>query len=237
MKCKPMDTQLTPLDEIFDKQWLSSREELQYPLGRNQDYKIEVNNWLQFFDKKGWLDENLIQRLRHANNWSSYYAKMNELRAGYFFEKKLGFNLIKYEVPTEESKNVEFEGEIKGVNIFIEVKTPLDLDRKLHRGGWFNNEDKIYDVLDKATEQLPHNAVTIVVLSNDLNVSLFSDPMGQDCIWTSFNSSGHDKVSAVCILGDIYHYHMYEMLWAANLSARKPIDESIFDGFKKINKM
>ena len=84
-----MNNQLILLDKIFDKQWLSSRKELQYPLEKNQDYRMEVNNWLQFFDKKGWLDQKLIKRLRNAVTWTSYYAKINELRAGYFFEEKL----------------------------------------------------------------------------------------------------------------------------------------------------
>lgn len=228
---------LDPLDKIFNQQWLAQREKLQYPLGRNQDYRVEVNNWLQFFDKKGWLDISTIQRLRHANNWTSFYAKINELRAGYFFEKKLGCDLIKYEASTEDGKNIEFQGRIKGLDVFIEVKTHLDLDRESHKGGWFNNEDKIYDMVDKAIEQLPSNVTTIVVLSDDLDVPLLFDPLGQEAIWTSFNSAGADKIGAICILGNIYREHTYEMLWAANLNAQKPINGNIFQDFGKINKM
>jgi len=232
-----MNTQLIPLDKIFDKQWLSLRKELQYPLEKNQNYRVEVNNWLQFFDKKGWLDQKLIKRLRNARTWTSYYSKINELRAGYFFKEKLNFSISGYEAPTHDNKNVEFKGRVKSVDMFIEVKTPLDLDRKLYKGGWFNNNNKIYEVLDKAAEQLPDNASTIVVLSDDLNLPLLLDPLAQNSIWIIFNSTDYEKISAICILGNIFHEDMYKMLWATNSNAKKLIDEGIFSGFNKLHQL
>lgn len=225
------------VDVIFGKKWLNSRSELQYPLGKNQEYRIEVNKWLKFFDKKKWLDEKLIKRLQSANTWSSYYSKINELRTGYFFEIKLNFVLTQYEAQTTKEKNVEFKGTINDIVVFIEVKTPLDLDRKLWKGGWFNSSDKVYDLLDKAIEQLPNNASAIVVFSDDLNVSLIDDTLAQNSIWTSFNSSDYQKVSAVCILGNIYHEYMYEMLWAINDNASFPLKEEIFKLYPKIEKL
>jgi len=73
------------------------------------------------------------------------------------------------------------------------------------------------------------------VLSDDLNVPLLDDPLTCNSIWTSFNSPDYEKISAVCILGDISHEHMYKMLWAVNHTAKNPIDESVFNGFEKIH--
>jgi hypothetical protein len=149
---------LEPLDDIFDETWLASRPELCYPLGENREYRKEVNKWLQFFNEKGWLDEKLIKRLRNSNTWTSFYSKINEFRAGYFLEKKLNFILSSYEVSTIDNKNVEFKGKVSDFDVFIEVKTPLDLNRKSQKGGWFNGSDKVCESLHKAVEQLPENA-------------------------------------------------------------------------------
>lgn len=229
-----METRLTLLDDVFDKQWLGSRKELQFALGEKQNYRIQVNQWLQFFKFKNWLDDNLIKRLRTASNWTSYYSKINELRAGYFFEKKLKFILSKYESPTINDKNVEFKGRINNFDIFIEVKTPLNLDRKRYKGGWGNDNDIICEVLDKAIKQLPDNASTIIVLSDDLRVPILDDSFQQNIIWELLDTPDYQKVSAVCVLGDISIENMYEMRWAVNDNAKYPIDKDIFSGFKKI---
>lgn len=225
------------IDDIFGEKWLNSRLELQYPLVKNQEYRMEVNNWLIFFANKKWLDEKLIKRLQSANTWSSYYSKINELRTGYFFEIKLNFVLTQYEAPTTKGKNVDFKGTVNDAVVFIEVKTSLDLDRKLWKGGWFDGSDKVYDLLDKAIEQLPNDAPAIVVFSDDLNVSLYDDTSAQNSIWTSFNSPDYQKVSAVCILGNIYHGDTYKMLWAINDNASFSIKEEIFKRFPKIEKL
>ncbi len=233
---------LIPLDNIFDEQWLKERPELQYPLSKNQKYREEVNNWLHLFDAKKWLDDKLIKRLQNANTWTSYYSKINELRAGYFFEKKLNFVLSAYEVSTIDNKNVEFKGRVNGVDVFIEVKTPLHLKKK--RSGWLNingpwrKGDIIYEIgkcLDKATKQLPDNAQSIVVLSDDFNVSLFDCVQHiLDNICILFDSYDYQKISALCILGDIYYENMYQMMWTGNDNTNHPISEDIFKGYNKI---
>jgi len=237
-----VSAKLLPIDDIFDNVWLNSRPALSYALGKNQKYIEEVNAWLGFFQQKGWLDAKLIKRLQSANTWSSYYSKINELRAGYFFEKKLNLILSEYEVQTVGDKNVEFKSRRDDVDIFIEVKTPLHFLKK--EIGWINIKGpwkkgdiiyEIYDCLDKAVMQLPNNSPTIVVLSDDLNVSLLDCPQHiLNHIWTAFNSSEYMKVSVVCILGNIYHEDMYKMLWASNCNAKYQIDKAIFDGFNKI---
>lgn len=229
--------QFALLEKIFDSRWLSTRKELQYPLGRNQAYRIEVNKWLQFFDGKGWLDEGLVRRLRNANTWPSYYAKINELRAGYFFETQLNFQLTDYEFPTNAGKNVEFKGKTGDENIFIEVKTPLDLDRKTYRGGSFDSSDKIYDLLDRSSTQLPDGSRAIVVLSDDLNVPLFYDLLAWHSLWVAFNSSDYAKISAICILGNITHQEMYKMMWLVNPNAKTLVDPTMFRRFDQLPEM
>lgn len=222
---------LNPLDDIFDNDWLQSinDSELQYALGMNDKYRLEVNNWLVFFSGKGWLDSHLVARLRSAKTWTSYYSKINELRAGYFLENKLNINLDYYEVSTHDNKDVEFRGLLDNSEIFIEVKTPLDLDRKLWKKGWVNNDDKICDVLEKAAAQLPSNKKTIVILSDDLKMPLLDDDQTGKIIRNCLNT--FPIISVVCILGNIYYDETYKMEYVVNLNANYSIEEVIFNNY------
>lgn len=226
--------EIKPLTDIFTEQWLNQRPELQYALGKNNYHINEVNKWLIFFQQKNWLNKHLIKRLQSARTWPSYYAKINELRAGYFFDEIVGIKLTDYEKLTIGNKNVEFEGVINNKNILIEVKTPLNLERKHYCGGSFNGSDKIREVIDKSIKQLPNNHITIVVLSDDLVVPLVEDLLAQNFIWNCFKSNTYQKISAICILGNIYKEDTYDMHYAVNPYAMKSIDSKIFEKFKLI---
>jgi hypothetical protein len=220
------------LTNIFPQDWITKRPQLKFPLSKNQEYMNEVEKWLQFFEVKGWLTESLKKRLRTATSWSSFYAKINELRAGYFFEKKLQFVLNEYESPTINGKNAEFKGKINGEEVFIEVKSPLKFERS--SGGSFDSSEEVREVLEKAIKQLPSGSMNIVVLSDDLDVSLFSDLNAQSSIITNFNGAEFEKISTVCILGNIFFEDMYKMIFAQNLNANIKLSSKNFRGFEEI---
>lgn len=223
---------LQPLDRIFNDSWKQNVRdgELRYAIGSDK-YRTEVNKWLIFFESKGWLDTRLKRKLRSAKTWPSYYSKVNELRAGYFFETKLNFSLTDHEFQTSKDRKVDFKGTKNKSDFFIEVKTPLDLDRRKYQGGSYNNSDKVYFLLDKALPQLPDDGKNIVVLSDDLKVPLLSDPLLKfnNTVETYFNSPESEKIGAVCVLGDIYHETMYKLDVTLNPNAKNPIDKIIFE--------
>ncbi|MDP1808932.1 MAG: hypothetical protein Q8L35_05280 [Actinomycetota bacterium] len=233
---------LSPLDDIFDLAWWAKRadKELRHALLTNQDYRAEVNKWLLLFESKGWLTSNVIKRLKTASSWSSFYSKINEFRAAYFIELKLGVDLENYESPTQSNKNVDFSGRQPGQDkskIFIEVKTPLhhlDKAKRLRDGGGFDHGDIICGDLLKALAQAPQDSPFIVILSDDLVPHLELDLNAQDSIWMNFLGPCFNKISAVLMLGNVYKEEMYKMKWSVNQNANNPIDASLFDGFERI---
>ena len=117
-----MPSPLKPFDDVFPEHWISERPSLVYPLSKNQPYREEVTRWLAFFQQKGWLQAPVVTRLQSARSWASFYSKINEFRAGYFFETKLGVELQIYEAHTVSDHTVEFEGAYEGRKLFVEVK-------------------------------------------------------------------------------------------------------------------
>ena len=225
------------LDSIFPKKWIDQRPELRYALSENQEYRVEVNKWLEFFDSKGWLTKNLIKRLQTANSWASFYSKINELRAGYFLETELGIKLNKYEANSTGEKNVEFKGTINDDEVYFEVKTPLNLNNRNFRCGSFNGSGKIIDCLNKANEQFSGSSLNIVVLSDDLKVPLSFDLLAQNTIWRLLNCGSYPKISTVLIVGNIYHEAMYRMRWAMNPNATFSLERGLFNNYEKIKKL
>jgi hypothetical protein len=232
-----LDTILAPFDTIFDKEWVLKRPNLQYPLVQNEPYRMEINKWMKFFQSKGWLTPTVIKRLRTSRTFESFYSKINEFRCGYFFEKILHFKLSGYEVRTINNKDVEFEGFIDDTKVIIEVKSPMDYPLDLMYCGSFNNSGKVFEVISKSIEKLPKDVPAIIVLSDGLNVTLFADPMAQNAVWKILENKDYKKISAICILGNIYHQDMYKIGWAVNSNANYPINEDIFAGYQKIPKL
>ena len=207
------------INQIFDKEWLNSLKDktFQSTLKNNYKYRKELEKWFVFFNKKGWINQELIKRLRNAKSWGSFYSKVNELRAGYVFENFLNFNLTDYEKTTKNDKNVEFKGIYKEQEIYIEVKTAIEIEQK---GGGVNYFNLLADLLSKATKQLPNNMPTIVVLSEDLGVSLFDYLQAKNDLQTLLNSPDYENISAVCLLGNVYFKDMYKYKWYINHSAK-----------------
>lgn len=229
----------TPLlDEVFPSAWFSEsplkKSGLVYPLQKNESYKKEVEKWFSFFKKRGWLDKNLKKKFRTSTTWSSFFSKINELRAGYFLENELHIKLVEYESKTNDQKNVEFLGIWNYEEIYIEVKSPLEFETTKRQGGWFDNSDKIAESLKKANEQIPPSSINIIVLSGDCNVPLFDDMKTQWSIMDSFENYSYPKISVVILLGSIYMEDIYRMEWCINPNAGMPIKKSMFSDFKEM---
>ena len=230
---------LQPFDRIFNDEQMErikqakviNNDNLYYALRKNE-YRKEVNKWLIYFKNKGWLDR-FEQRLRMATTWPSFYSKINELRTGYFFEHRLGFQLTEYEATTNGHKNVDFKGIKNNIEFFIEVKTPLDLGQKDWRiSGWDGDNKALVDyLLDKAIMQLPQNGNNIVVLSDDLKPPLSDDETITPSIREFFTSC--DLIGCVCILGNTFLEDMYKWETVLNPNATKPIEDSIFQEVEK----
>lgn len=208
------------IDQIFDANWFNSksksRSQLIYPLIKNLKFRKELEKWFIYFKNKGWLDQKMIKDLRRASSWPSFYSKINELRTGFFFEKILNFNLTKYHAPVL-NKNIEFEGEVNNHKIYIEVKTPTEINSKLENDREcisFDNSEIVTNLIRGSTSQLPNNEQNIVVLSDYLNVSLLNDiKVKKYTIPNLLNINEFKKISAVCILGNIYHETLYRMIF------------------------
>ncbi|NTV31500.1 hypothetical protein HGA91_06005 [candidate division WWE3 bacterium] len=230
-----MSTNLVPtLQKVFPPEWVNqiADETLKYALCENQNFRVEVDKWLSLFDKKGWLTDGVINRLRRGNHWPGYYSKINEFRVGYFVETMLGLQLIEYESPTIRNKNVEFKCvSINEQMIYVEVKTPLNLERFGLRPQTDNNSDLIYSLLRKASVQLSDRKPSIVVLADDLNFPLLIDRDGQHYLESIFKDESLRTISAVCFMGGIFIETMYSIVWAINPHAAQPIDENLFIGF------
>jgi len=224
------------LYNIFDKDWLNALQDKEFEdaLVKNDDYKKEVNDWLDFFDKKKWLDEKLKNRLRSGKTWASFYSKINEIRMAFFFEKKLNFYLTDYESQTINNKNVEFKARINNLELCIEIKTLPDLIYKENLPIPEDVCDEIDKDLEKAVKQLPEDKPNIVVLADDLRMSLLDDPRAQNDLYCLLNSSEYQKISAVCVFGNISLERMYEMKWALNDNAKFLLSKEIFDNFLEL---
>lgn len=223
---------LQPFDRIFNDEWMDRMKKARvvhndlYCALRKNEYRKEVNRWLICFENKGWL-KHLEQRLRMATTWPSFYSKINELRTGYVFERKLGFQLTEYETTTNGRKNVDFKGTKNNIEFFVEVKTSFDLeqkDRKLSKWDG-DHETLVYNLLEKAVKQLPQNGNNIIVLCDDLNPPLLDDGT-IICSIKEFLHS-YNLIGCVCILGSIFLEDIYEKGYVLNLNATNPIGDSI----------
>lgn len=230
---------LQPFDRIFNDEWMDRMKKARvihndlYCALRKNEYRKEVNKWLIYFENKGWLNR-LKQRLRMATTWPSFYSKINELRTGYFFEHRLGFQLTEYEATTNERKNVDFKGIKDNTEFFIEVKTPLDLEQKNWKISKWDGDHEIlvYNLLDKAIAQLPQNGSNIIVLCDDLKLPLFYDGTIIPSIKDFLNS--YDLIGSVCILGSIFLEDIYKKEYVLNPNATSPIEDSIFQEVEKV---
>lgn len=224
-------TQNNLFTTIFTKKWIKTRK-LEYPLLNNIIYINEINNWLNFFNDKGWLTNEIKKNLLHSTSWSSFYGKINELRVGYFFEKHLKFKLYDFESITINGKNADFKGKINNREVFIEVKSPLKLTK--NSNGSFDNSKKIINIISKANQQFHPNSINIVVLCDDLEVSLHDDLLAQATIISLFNRVEFNSISTICILGNIYNEDMYKMIFIQNANANERLRSENFQGFHEI---
>ena len=201
---------ITILSKIYDEKfWKQCNDEkLEYALKKNIKYEKEIEKWLLFFQKKNWLNEEKIKDLRSGKSFSSFYGKINEFRAGYYIEKKKKITLTEHESPTRNNRNVEFKGKsILDKDIFIEVKTPIKLIKP--KSGSFNNSDIVLKLLNKANKQLAKYGKRIVVLSDDLEVTLFYDLNALNSIKNKLSS--YENIDEVWILGNIFWEDLYRL--------------------------
>ncbi len=114
----PMSNSLENLfDLVFAGSWWSQQKE--FP--PCEDWKCEVEKYLQFMKNKDWLD--LMKPQLQSRNYDSF---LSEIFAAYFIENSLGFEVTRWNpVTTKYGHSVEFCIKDKsGEEIFCEVKSP-----------------------------------------------------------------------------------------------------------------
>lgn len=198
-------------------------------------FRTELNKWIKFFEDKSFWSESLKKRILGSSNWYAFYSTLNELKLGYFVENNLGIIVEEYEAKTNNNKNVEFRGKNKkNEKCFIELKTKIKENKS--EFGHFNASGKACQAFADANKQFPRGHMNLLFMSNDLEVSLFSDVAAQNTVWNLLQQKKFSNISAVCLFGDIYMENMYKLYYAINGQAIKKINPNIFKNCKKIYK-
>lgn len=195
-------------------------------------FREEFNKWVDFFEKKGFWSERLKKRILGSSDWYGFYSIINELKLGYFLEKKLGINIVDYEPITVNDKKVEFKGKAGSHDYYIELKTKIEKNKR--KSGSFNASDKTCYAFAEAQKQFLPITKNILFISNDLEVSLLDDVLAQNTVYDLLKQDKYKNISAVCLFGDIYIGNMYKLLYAINKYAINKISPNIFRNNERI---
>jgi len=156
----------------------------------NDNWMKEINKWLVFIKNKGEL-KRFIPRLTKMNN-SKRDEALAEISSAYLLENELNFEVVGWEVPTKNNKNVDFVIERKVNEIFCEVKSPGwegELSKKELMEGrkdqrkyipsecrFFGHWKNIRYAIKKAYPKFLSNCKNLVIIQDDLFVSILDFP-------------------------------------------------------------
>lgn len=195
-----------------------------------------MDKWIELIHRKGWLSSSLTKRIRNTKDWYQFYGNINDLRAIWFIENKLHLNVVGFEPVGRGSRILECKASLPdGQDLYVEVKSPLELSENKRKGGAYNYSHKVARHLRRASEKFLDNEANIVILTNDTSPPLQDDVSAQNHIYELFPL--YPKISAVGLLGTVFIDDLYEFHWAINESAQTVIEERIFDGFSQICKL
>lgn len=153
----------------------------------------EVEKWLQYVEGRS-------QFGRFLSRLSDLPAKRDEtlaeIKAAYFIEKYAGYPIDNWEPPGTNGKLGEFSFGFDGKQIFCEVKSPgweraivesegANSPRKNQpkyipgvEAGLFDNSRYVRGSISKAYPKFAGGMPNLLILADDLRVSLTDDPLG-----------------------------------------------------------
>ena len=151
-----------------------------------------VITWLEYIHSKNEF-ERFLPRLKDVP--AKRDEALAEIYAAYFVEKYAGYPITTWEPPGNNGKLGEFSFTPEGTDVFCEVKSPgwereivesegpssPRLKKPKHLPGdhgWFDNSDYARDAVAKAYPKFPSDKPTLLILVDDLKVSLSDDPIG-----------------------------------------------------------
>ena len=156
------------------------------------EWELEVNKWIVFIKNNGQL-ERFLPRLKDMPDKRD--EALAEISTAYFISEIKESKIIKWEPKGVDNKTGEFTFTIcDGKEVFCEVKSPgweadivrrnrdyTRLEKPKHMNGearFFNNATDIRQAIEKAYPKLPNNTLTLLVIRDDLWVSLNDDLFG-----------------------------------------------------------
>ncbi len=153
----------------------------------------EVEKWLQYVEDRNQFD-------RFLSRLSDLPAKRDEtlaeIKAAYFIEKYAGYSIKNWEPPGNNGTVGEFSFAFESKETFCEVKSPgweraivesegPNSPRKNQpkylpgvEAGLFDNSRYVRDSILKAYPKFAGDTLTLLILVDDLKVSLSDDPLG-----------------------------------------------------------
>jgi hypothetical protein len=158
--------------------------------------------WLRFITCEGEFDR-FRERLQTSRSAKHRNATFAEIGSAYFLKKRCGLPIVAWEPVGAGGKEGEFLIALPdGRNMFVEVKGPeweaeiLDSEKKLGQPGpktrparldqpksvdgeafFFAPEPSIFKAVEKAYPKLPDSMPTLLIISDDLRVSLSEMPV------------------------------------------------------------
>jgi len=177
------------LDEIRNgAKWVGKDSFPSTPL-----WEAEVDKWLVFIKDHGQF-ERFLPRLKGKPDKRN--EAFTEINTAYFTSEIMGYPIVEWEPQGANNKIGEFSFLVSDVIVFCEVKSPgweADIARQdklsprlkkpkyIHgEGGPFKNSFDIRHAIEKAYAKFLPDKVNLLVLADDLMVSLMDDRLGTE---------------------------------------------------------
>ena len=180
----------------------------------------EVEKWLQYVDGRGQFDR-FLPRLRDLP--AQRDETLAEIKPAYFIETYAGYQICAWGPCGEGAKLGDFSFAFKAMKIFCEVKSPgwersivksqgvdsPQLKQPKYITGveadLFDNSRYVRDSVLKAYSKFPVGGPTLLILVDDLRVSLSNDRLGvpmalYESVSGCFTSSQYSRLGALAVL-------------------------------------
>jgi len=194
---------------------------------KNVLWKKEINKWLSYVNSKGEL-KRFISRFMKMDNRKINEA-LSEISSAYFLENILNFKVTNWEVPTKNSKNVDFVIELNSEEVYCEVKSPswqseLTEREKLGvrkvQGKYKKNEVRffghwrnIWYAIKKAYPKFLSDCKNLAIINDDLftgildfpndtaiKIALFNDSVAYEGIKGAFINNDYENIGGVLFI-------------------------------------
>ena len=172
---------------LFDKIFLNPKWAGKDDFPSSDEWKIEINNWLEFIKSKGEI-ERFIPRL-NSKRTQQRDETLAEISSAYLIEKHLNYPIISWEQNTVKKKDVEFVIKCNSDKVYCEVKSPgwegelkqkerMSVRKKFPKyqkgeGRFYSLIEPIKYTIEKAYPKFLNNTKNLLIINDDFFVSIF----------------------------------------------------------------